>query len=134
MLVARSLVLVLLLAILATGQASGATTSMGGTDVLTPVVHPAFCPADCTPNVGIKYDYRNNLDVNVTATVWWVVHNSLGQTVAIGSGLALFPAGSNRTGYVVRPLPLGSYNSTVFATTDGGVAISREAYVAFTRT
>jgi hypothetical protein len=129
----RLLAAVLLVVILAVGESSGVTPSVGGTDVLTPVRPTSLCPADCTPDVGVAYDYRNNLDVNLTGIVWWVIHNSLGQTVAFGTSFVSIPAGSNLTGYVVCPLPLGSYNSTVFATTTGGVAISSSAFVVFTR-
>jgi hypothetical protein len=134
MLAGRFLVAVVLAVALAANEFSVATGFIGGTDVLTPVRHVSFCPADCTPNVGVVYDYQNNLDVNVTGIVWWVIHNGLGQTVQWSTSMVYIPAGSNVTGYVVAPLPLGNYNSTVFVTTIGGIAISGLATLSFTRT
>jgi hypothetical protein len=104
------------------------------TDDWTPVKPAYYCGGNCSPGDWVVTNYRNNLDVNVSGIVFWVVHNNLGQTVKIGSGTVGISAGSNKTAYAVAfGLPPDSYNSTVFATDFSGVAISRAESFVFTK-
>jgi hypothetical protein len=81
----------------------------------------------------IEISYTNLCGGNVTAIVFVVVHNMLGQTVEISTGTLQLVAGANGTAYgVLFGLPDGEYSGTLFAVAPSGVAISLTTTVAFT--
>gem|GEM_PF-2126491 len=117
---------------------ASASTFVGGTNVFTQVNPRTFCanahPKCCPTAPGEVYvNYRNNLNVSVLGIVFWVVHNSIGQTVGIGAATMQLSPGANATGeLVIYELAPGTYDSVVFATATSGVAISNSTSLAFT--
>lgn len=117
-----------------------ASTFIGGTTVFTLVDPPMFCanehPNGCFQTPGMVYvNYRNNLNLSVLGIVFWVIHNSLGQTVGFGTATLQLAPGANETGYpAVYGLASGMYSSAVFAIATSGVAISNSTALAFNLT
>jgi hypothetical protein len=120
-------------------MSASASAFIGGTNVLTLAGPPLYCtnehPDGCFTTTGNVYVYyRDNLNVTVTGFVYWVVHNGIGQTVAVGEATVLLEPGVNDTANVIifGLVPGTSYNSAIFVTAPGGVAISNSTSLAFT--
>jgi len=76
-------------------------------------------------NKAVQTSFTNNSNAPVTAIVYAVVHNALGQTVLYTTATITAPAGGSATAYdVLFGLAPGTYSVTVFATSTGGTAIS----------
>ncbi len=94
-----------------------------------------------TPKLGadlagtLSVTYRNNLNTTLAGIVYAVVHNSGGQTVAWETTSLNLTAGQTGTAYldVWLVVPKGNYNSSVFATSLSGVAISNSTWVSWIR-
>ena len=78
-------------------------------------------------------NYRNNLNASVLAIVLWVVHNNIGQTVGFGAATIDLAPGANATANpTIYSLPSGTFNSTIFAISTSGVAVSNSTSLGFT--
>src|SRR5579863_6589607 len=77
---------------------------------------------------GADAPYHNGFNSSVEGTVYFVMHNQLGQTVGIDSTTTTVAPGGNATlnPGVFGLLPPGNYSAYVFATNAAGVAISNE--------
>jgi len=65
--------------------------------------------------------------------VFMVVHNSLGQTVEISTGVLQLAAGANGTAYTIAfGMASGEYSATFFAVSTSGYAISSSTTAPFT--
>jgi len=81
-------------------------------------------------NQAVSVSYTNTSNSPVTAIVYAVVHNSIGQTVLYSTATLPLAAGATGTGYpIIFGLPSGTYSVTVFATTTNGQAISTTSTV-----
>jgi hypothetical protein len=84
-------------------------------------------------NKAIQTTYTNNSNAPVTAIVYAVVHNALGQTVSYTTATITMNAGASATAYdVLFGLAPGTYSVTIFATSTSGTAISTSSTVSVT--
>jgi len=82
---------------------------------------------------GISSTFTNNSNAPVTAFVYAVVHNALGQTVDISTATITAPAGGSASAFnVLFGLPSGTYSVTIFVTSSSGTAISGTSTVSVT--
>jgi len=84
-------------------------------------------PAQTTQGAytGVTSTFTNNSNAPVTAFVYAVVHNALGQTVDISTATVTASAGGSATAFnALFGLPPGTYSVTIFATSSSGTAIS----------
>ena len=85
------------------------------------------------PYSSFSIPYVNTFNTTAIGIVFMVVHNSLGQTVEISTGVLQLAAGANGTAYtIVFGLASGEYSATFFVTEPSGVAISATTTAAFT--
>ena len=85
------------------------------------------------PYQGITSTFTNNSNAPVTAFVYAVVHNALGQTVDISTATITAPAGGSATAFnVLFGLPSGTYSVSLFVTSSSGTAISTSSTVSVT--
>jgi hypothetical protein len=92
-------------------------------------------PAKSTqgPYTGVTSTFTNNSPSSVTAYVYAVVHNALGQTVDISTATITASAGGSATSFnVLFGLAPGTYTVTVFVTSSSGTAISASTPVTVT--
>jgi len=77
--------------------------------------------------------YSNQVAVPLTGFVYGVVHNQMGQTVSYVVTTMNLAAGAPGTTYleVWANLPPGNYTVSIFATSEGGVAISNSTSVLY---
>jgi hypothetical protein len=74
---------------------------------------------------GVTSTFTNNSNSPVTAFVYAVVHNALGQTVDISTATVTASTGGSATAFnALFGLAPGTYSVTIFATSSSGVAIS----------
>jgi len=74
---------------------------------------------------GVTSTFTNNSNSPVTAFVYAVVHNALGQTVDISTATVTASTGGTATAFnALFGLAPGTYSVTIFATSSSGVAIS----------
>jgi len=107
------------------------TTSCNSTTCLT----VSGTPAKSTQGTytGITSTFTNNSDAPVTAFVYAVVHNALGQTVDISTATVTASAGGSATAFnALFGLPPGTYSVTIFVTSSAGTAISATSTVSVT--
>jgi len=82
---------------------------------------------------GISSSFTNNSNAPVTAFVYAVVHNALGQTVDISTATVSAPAGGSVTAFnALFGLPPGTYSVSIFVTSSAGAAISSTSTVSVT--
>jgi trimeric autotransporter adhesin len=85
------------------------------------------------PNKAVQTSFTNNSNAPVTAIVYAVVHNALGQTVAYSTATITANPGNSATAYnVLFGLAPGTYSVTIFATSTSGTAISTTSTVSVT--
>jgi hypothetical protein len=111
-------------------EPANALTLVGGTANWTvvgaprPVAIGLFSAAATT--------FHNNLDVQVIGVVIMVIHNRAGQTISYSTATLNLTRGFSGTAYTVESgLPSGVYNSTIFAFSTAGVAISNSTTIGF---
>jgi len=84
-------------------------------------------------NKAVQTSFTNTSNSPVTAIVYAVVHNALGQTVSYSTATITASAGGSATAYdVLFGLAPGTYSVTVFATSTSGTAISTTSTVTVT--
>jgi len=84
-------------------------------------------------NKAVETSFTNNSNAPVTAIVYAVVHNALGQTVSYSTATITANAGASASGYdVLFGLAPGTYSVTIFATSTSGTAISTSSTVSVT--
>jgi len=82
---------------------------------------------------GVTSTFTNNSNAPVTAFVYAVVHNALGQTVEISTATVTASAGGSTTAFnALFGLPPGTYSVTIFVTSSSGTAISGTTPVSVT--
>jgi hypothetical protein len=82
---------------------------------------------------GVTSTFTNNSNAPVTAFVYAVVHNALGQTVEISTATVTASAGGSTTAFnALFGLPPGTYSVTIFVTSSSGTAISGTSPVSVT--
>jgi len=82
---------------------------------------------------GITSSFTNTSNEPVTAFVYAVVHNALGQTVDISTATITAPVGGSATAFnIVFGLPPATYSVTIFVTSSAGTAISSTSTVSVT--
>ena len=82
---------------------------------------------------GVSSTFTNNSNAPVTAFVYAVVHNALGQTVDISTATITASAGGSATAFnALFGLPPGTYSVTIFVTSSSGTAISGTSTVSVT--
>jgi len=82
---------------------------------------------------GVQSTFTNTSNAPVTAFVYAVVHNALGQTVDISTATITAPAGGSATAFnALFGLPSGTYSVTLFITSSSGTAISGTSTVTVT--
>lgn len=103
---------------------ASAAPLVGGTGNWTQTDSPVV--ATVASQETIQVTFQNNLNVTVLGLVVVVVHNSQGQTIFLSGSTALnIPASQSLTAYaVIFGIAHGSYDTTIFAMTPNGVAIS----------
>ncbi len=85
------------------------------------------------PSQAIQTSFSNTSTAPVTAVVFAVVHNALGQTVSYSTATVTASAGGSATAYnVLYGLAPGTYSVTIFATSTSGTAISNTSTVSVT--
>lgn len=85
------------------------------------------------PNSAIQTTFTDNSNGPVTAIVFAVVHNALGQTVSYSTATVTASASGTSTAYnVLYGLAPGTYSVTIFATSTSGIAISNTSTVSVT--
>jgi hypothetical protein len=92
-------------------------------------------PASTTqgPYTGVTSSFTNNSNAPLTAFVYAVAHNALGQTVDISTATVTASAGGSATAFnVLFGLPPGTYSVTIFVTSSSGTAISGTSTVSVT--
>jgi len=111
---------------------SGTGTGTGSSCNSTACYAVTGTPSQTTlgSNVAVQITYTNNSNGPVTAIVYAVVHNSLGQTVAYSTATLPLASGASGTAYpIIFGLPSGSYSVTLFVTSTTGVALSTTSTV-----
>jgi hypothetical protein len=105
---------------------------VGGYGTLTLVNPPT--PSTCQGQRCYQVTFKNNLAASIVpALVFFVVHNSAGQTVLMSLATVNFdPSATSSAFPLVYGLGPGTYNATVFATNSGEVGISAPTFVTFT--
>ena len=82
---------------------------------------------------GISSVFTNNSNAPVTAFVYAVVHNALGQTIDISTATVTAPSGGSASAFnVLFGLPPGTYSVSLFVTSSAGTAISSSTTVSVT--
>ena len=82
---------------------------------------------------GISSVFTNNSNAPVTAFVYAVVHNALGQTIDISTATVTAPTGGSASAFnVLFGLPPGTYSVSLFVTSSAGTAISSSTTVSVT--
>jgi hypothetical protein len=82
---------------------------------------------------GVSSTFTNNSNAPVTAFVYAVVHNALGQTVDISTATVTAAAGGSATAFnALFGLPPGTYSVTIFVTSSSGTAISGQTTASVT--
>jgi hypothetical protein len=82
---------------------------------------------------GITSTFTNNSNAPVTAFVYAVVHNALGQTVDISTATVTASAGGSATAFnALFGLAPGTYTISIFVTSSSGTAISTSTPVTVT--
>ncbi len=102
-----------------------------GTDtlMLTSLTHPTLCSGYC-----FSATYTNNSSANVTAIIFGVVHNLIGQTIYYTTATLHLTPGGSATAFLVM---FGNTDATyvdcmnVFAVTPSYVAISTTSTLCF---
>lgn len=123
--VRKSLLLISGLALLAgLSVPVSASPNVGGTDAWTTLNSPSVTTLQSQTVVVLTF--HNNLNITVLGEVVVVVHNSQGQTIFLSGATTLnIPAGQSLTAYaVVFGVSSGTYNTSLFAISPSGVAIS----------
>jgi hypothetical protein len=124
-----SIAIILLTAVeVSRAEVSPATYPLGSmtwTLVSTPKIDPQ--------SGGLVITYKNNLNTTLEGIVHTVVHNSIGQTLAIEATTLNMMAGQTLTTYnaVWYNVGSGNYTTSVFATSFSGVAISNSTSVSY---
>ena len=84
-------------------------------------------------NKAVQTSFTNTSNAPVTAIVYAVVHNALGQTVSYSTATVSANAGASTTAYnVLFGLAPGTYTVSIFATSTSGTAISTSSTVTVT--
>jgi hypothetical protein len=82
---------------------------------------------------GVTTTFTNTSTAPVTAFIYAVVHNALGQTVDISTATVTASAGGSATAFnALFGLAPGTYSVTIFATSNSGTAISGQSTVSVT--
>jgi hypothetical protein len=82
---------------------------------------------------GVTTTFTNNSNAPVTAFVYAVVHNALGQTVDISTATVTASAGGSATAFnALFGLPPGTYSVSIFVTSSSGTAISGQTTASVT--
>lgn len=112
--------------------ASATVPFVGGYGVLTLVTAPTSCTLQGMHCYQITY--KNNLNVSILPViVYFVVHNSAGQSVLMTTASITMSASATSTAFpVIFGLPSGTYNATFFPTSPGGIGIAAPSSVVFT--
>jgi hypothetical protein len=77
---------------------------------------------------GVTTTFTNTSNAPVTAFIYAVVHNALGQTVDISTATVTASAGGSATAFnALFGLAPGTYSVTIFATSNSGTAISGQS-------
>ncbi len=99
-----------------------------GTQTLRLVVGPVVS----APGAIVEVGYKNNAPYSLSGTVYFVVHNSIGQTVFYSTA-AVHPMGGEIVmAYLATSgLPHGEYTASVFAISTNGVAISETSSISY---
>jgi len=105
---------------------------IGGYSTLTLVNPPT--QSTCQGQRCYQVTFKNNVAAPIIpALVFFVVHNSAGQTVLMSLATVSFDASATASAYpLVYGLSSGTYNATVFATNSGEIGISSPTFVSFT--
>ncbi len=102
-----------------------ATPDAVGTNTLTlkTLIHITLCSGYC-----FSATYTNNASANVTAVIYGVVRNDIGQTIYYTTATLHLPPGTNETAFLVWAGLGPPYNVTycmnVFAVTPSSIVIS----------
>jgi hypothetical protein len=62
----------------------------------------------------IAVPIENTLNISITAIVFAVLHNSIGQPLQVSTGTVTLAGGGNATVYVPNTLPIGNYSTDIF--------------------
>jgi hypothetical protein len=110
---------------------SVSSTSCNTTSCMT----PSGTPAQSTQGAytGVSSSFTNNSNAPLTAFVYAVVHNALGQTVDISTATVTASAGGSVSAFnALFGLAPGTYSVTLFVTSNAGTAISGASTVSVT--
>jgi hypothetical protein len=125
----------------ATNQALASPPTLGVGSVSSTSCNTTSCmsvsgtPAQTTQGAysGVTSTFTNTSNAPVTAFVYAVVHNALGQTVDISTATVTASAGGSVTAFnALFGLPPGTYSVTIFVTSSSGTAISTSTPVSVT--
>jgi hypothetical protein len=114
------------------GVPTYAAPVIGGYGTLTLIGSPT--PTTCQGQHCYQITFKNNLAAAIVpAVVFFVVHNSAGQTVFMSAATVNFdPSATSSAFPLIYGLGSGTYNATFFATNSGGVGISAPVTLSFT--
>jgi len=112
--------------------ASATVPFVGGYGVLSLVSAPTPCVLQGMRCYQITF--KNNLNVSILPViVYFVVHNSAGQTVLMTTATMSLPASATSSAFpVIFGLASGTYNATYFPTSPNGIGIGAPGSVVFT--
>jgi hypothetical protein len=112
--------------------ASATVPFVGGYGVLSLVTAPTPCVLQGMHCYQITF--KNNLNVSILPViVYFVVHNTSGQTVLMTAASITMSASATSSAFpVIFGLPSGTYNATFFPTSPDGIGISAPGSVVFT--
>ena len=79
---------------------------------------------DLGPYQALNATFSNTLDINLTAVVFAVLHNQIGQTVYVGTDTLTLEPGQAANAYVIATIPKGTYNGTIFVLNVNGTSVS----------
>jgi len=77
--------------------------------------NPELCNPICGPLPYENVLVQNTQTYSVTVNIFLVMHNSIMQTMFVGTSSFTIPAGQNLTAFVFITLPEGNYTANMFA-------------------
>lgn len=109
------------------------SVSSGSCNTTSCFTSPAPSTTQVGANQAVQTTFTDNSNGAVTAVVFAVVHNALGQTVSYSTATVTASPGGSATAYnVLYGLAPGTYTVTIFATSTSGTAISNTSTVSVT--
>jgi len=85
---------------------------------------PPITVVDLGPYEAVNATFSNSLSITLTAVIFAVFHNQIGQTIDISTDTITVAPGETTNAYIAVTIPQGTYNSTIFAWDVRGTSVS----------